>query len=124
MIETAARTFGRAAVLCLNRVRDGVTGLVVDRMPLGRQCVVNDSDQVALDFYLDAIARVQNLNRHAVRATAKQEFNSDAIVEGAIVEGAIAALYLLRATDLCPGFLMCFVGSEPQHGPTERLSRH
>ncbi|MBX3442980.1 MAG: glycosyltransferase [Planctomyces sp.] len=71
-------------------VRDGVTGFVVDRLPPGRQCVENDGDQLALGVYLDAITRAQNLDRHAVRAAAEQQFSSDAIVRGVI--GALDGL--------------------------------
>jgi hypothetical protein len=61
-------------------VRDGVTGFVVDRLPPGRQCVENDTDQLALAGYLDALARAQALDRTSVRAAAERDFSSDAIV--------------------------------------------
>jgi hypothetical protein len=73
-------------------VRDGVTGFVVDRLPPGRQCVKNDADQLAMEVYLDAVVRAQNLDRHTVRAASVQKFRSEAIVDG-----VIAALDLLRA---------------------------
>ncbi len=73
-------------------VRDGETGFIVDRLPPGRNCVENDADQLALAVYLDALARTQNLNRHAVRSAAEREFSS-----AAIVEGVIATLDQLRA---------------------------
>ena len=62
-------------------VREGVTGYVVERLPPGQQCVENDSDQIALAVYLDALARAQALDRTSVRAAAERDFSSDAIVE-------------------------------------------
>ena len=65
-------------------VRDSVTGFVVDRLPPGRQCVENDTDQIALAVYLDALARVQSLDRDAVRAAAEQEFGTEAVVKSVV----------------------------------------
>jgi hypothetical protein len=65
-------------------VRDDVTGFVVDRLPPGRQCVENDSDQIALAVYLDALARAQALDRTSVRAATERDFRSNAIVERSI----------------------------------------
>lgn len=62
-------------------VSEGVTGYVVERLPPGQQCVENDSDQIALAVYLDALARAQALDRTSVRAAAERDFSSDAIVE-------------------------------------------
>jgi len=36
-------------------VRHGVTGLIVQRMPPGMQCVASDTDEATLTSYLDAI---------------------------------------------------------------------
>jgi hypothetical protein len=49
-------------------------------LPPGQQCIAND-DQLALVVYLDAVVRAQNLDRQVVRASAEQEFSSDAIVD-------------------------------------------
>ena len=62
-------------------VSEGVTGYVVERLPPGQQCVENDSDQIALAVYLDALARAQALDRTSVRAAAERDFSSDTIVE-------------------------------------------
>jgi hypothetical protein len=76
-------------------VRDGVTGLVVDRLPPGRQCVANDADQLAVAVYLDAVTSAQALDRHAVRAAAEQEFCTEAVVKS-----VIAGLEAIRETSV------------------------
>lgn len=65
-------------------VRDGVTGFVVDRLPPGRQCVETDADQLALTVYLDAVARAQNLDRHAVRCMAANQFHPSTMIDNLV----------------------------------------
>ena len=47
--------------------RSGETGVVVDRLPAGRQWGATDNDKRVLAVYLDAIHQAQALNRHIVR---------------------------------------------------------
>ena len=57
-------------------VRHGETGVVVDRLPPGRQCAETDEDVRALAVFLDAIEQAQAMDRHRVRERAAEEFDS------------------------------------------------
>ena len=48
-------------------VKTGETGVLVDRLPPGRQCVETDADERALAGYLDAIEHAQSMDRQVVR---------------------------------------------------------
>ena len=53
-------------------VRTGETGVVVDRLPPGRQCAESDDDVQALAVLMEAIEQAQALDRHSVRDRATE----------------------------------------------------
>ena len=57
------------------------TGLWVDRLPPGRECVTSDEDEVALAAYLDAIHQAQSFDRAEVRFRAAERFATGRIVD-------------------------------------------
>ncbi len=63
-------------------IRDGVTGVCVDRLPPGAKCVKNDADEVALATFLDALQSLQNRERQEVREQAIAAFHPVSIVDG------------------------------------------
>ena len=62
-------------------VRTGETGVLVDRLPPGRQCVETDADERALAGYLEAIEQAQAMDRESVRQNAMKAFDTERIVE-------------------------------------------
>jgi hypothetical protein len=62
----------------------GETGVVVDRLPPGRQCAESDEDVRALAVFMEAIEQAQSMDRHSVRDRAAEEFDTDRIV-GSII---------------------------------------
>ncbi len=62
-------------------VRDGVTGVLVERLPPGAKCVANDGDAAALTTFLEAIERARSINRRDVRAVAAESFSTEAIAD-------------------------------------------
>jgi hypothetical protein len=62
-------------------VEHGVTGILVDRLPPGQQCIASDDDAAALATYLDALRRAHSLDRHVVRAHAASTFATVRIVD-------------------------------------------
>lgn len=70
-------------------VRDGATGYVVERLPPGRQCVMQEDDETALSVYMDALRRARD-----VRAQAAGKFAT-----ACIVNAIIGALSELRSVD-------------------------
>jgi hypothetical protein len=75
-------------------VRDGVTGILVERLPPGGQRVENEDDEAALGAYLDALGQAQLLSRRAVREQASIEFGT-----ASIIEAVICALGKVRKID-------------------------
>jgi hypothetical protein len=65
-------------------VRTGETGVVVDRLPPGRQCAESDKDLRALAVLMESIKQAQSMDRHSVRERAAEEFDSDRIVDSII----------------------------------------
>jgi len=65
-------------------VRTGETGVVVDRLPHGRQCAETDADVRALAVFMEAIEQAQALDRHSVRDRAASEFDTRKIVDSII----------------------------------------
>ena len=55
-------------------VKTGETGLLVDRLPPGRQCVETDEDERALGTYMDAIDLAESMDRDSVRHLAREQF--------------------------------------------------
>ena len=53
-------------------VRTGETGVVVDRLPPGRQCAESDDDVRALAVFMEAIEQAQSMDRHSVRDRAAE----------------------------------------------------
>ena len=76
-------------------VRHGETGIVVDRLPPGRQCAESDDDVRALAVFMKAIEEAQAMDRHSVRDRAAVRFNSDGIGDDIII-----AFNVLRASRL------------------------
>ena len=73
-------------------VRHGVTGLLVGRLPPGRKCVTNGTEESALQAYLDAIRETQGMDRPAIREAAAREFRMDNVTHA-----VLAALDLARS---------------------------
>jgi glycosyltransferase involved in cell wall biosynthesis len=65
-------------------VRTGETGVVVDRLPPGRQCAESDDDVRALSVFMEAIEQARSMDRHSVRDWAAEEFDSERIVDSII----------------------------------------
>ena len=65
-------------------VRTGETGVVVDRLPPGRQCAESDEDVRALAVFMEAIEQAQAMDRHSVRDRAAEQFDTDRIVDSII----------------------------------------
>lgn len=65
-------------------VRTGETGVLVDRLPPGRQCAESDEDVRALAVFMEAIEEAQSMDRHSVRERAARQFDTDRIVESVI----------------------------------------
>ncbi|MFN4261477.1 MAG: glycosyltransferase [Gemmataceae bacterium] len=63
-------------------IRDGVTGVFVERLPPGAKCVKNDADEVSLGTFLDALQSLQNRERQEVREQAIAAFHPVPIVNG------------------------------------------
>jgi hypothetical protein len=62
-------------------VKTGETGVLVDRLPPGRQCVETDEDERALVAYVEAIEQAQAMDRQAVRHIAASQFHDECIVD-------------------------------------------
>ena len=58
-------------------VKPGETGVLVDRLPPGRQCVEADADRAVLEIYLSAIRQAQELDRYGVRQGASRAFSTE-----------------------------------------------
>ena len=58
-------------------VKTGETGVLVGRLPRGRQCVEADADRAVLEIYLSAIRQAQELDRYGVRQGASQAFSTE-----------------------------------------------
>jgi hypothetical protein len=71
-------------------IQDGVTGVFVDRLPSGAKCVKNDADEVALATFVERIQRIQQTDRHSVRAAASEVFGTEHIA-GQIIEALATA---------------------------------
>ena len=71
------------------------TGLWVDRLPPGRECVDSDEDEVALAVYLDAIHQAQSFDRAEVPSRAAEQFAT-----GRIVDQLLAGLEEQRSVTL------------------------
>ena len=65
-------------------VRAGESGVVVDRLPPGRQCAESDEDVRALAAFMAAIEQAQAMDRHSVRDQAADQFDTDRIVDSVI----------------------------------------
>lgn len=65
-------------------VRDGVTGVLVERLPPGKACVENNRDDAALAKYLEAIRQATELDRVGVRVASCDEFSTERIVDRVI----------------------------------------
>ncbi len=65
-------------------VKTGETGVVVDRLPPGRQCVETDDDVRALAVFMEAIEQAQSMDRQTVRDRAAEQFDTDRIIDDVI----------------------------------------
>lgn len=66
-------------------IENGTTGSLVDRLPPGRSCIENESDESALKSYRNALDRAMSMRHNEVRARATQIYRTDQIV-GDIIE--------------------------------------
>jgi len=71
-------------------IRNGVTGVFVDRLPPGAKCVKNDANAAALAAFVEGIQRIQHTDRHSVRAAAGEVFGTEHIA-GQIIEALATA---------------------------------
>ncbi len=62
-------------------VKNGETGVLVDRLPPGRQCVETDADERALAGYLEAVEQAQAMDRESVRENAMKAFDTEHIAK-------------------------------------------
>jgi hypothetical protein len=62
-------------------VRTGETGVVVDRLPPGRQCAESDEDLRALAVFMEVIKQAQAMDRQCVRVRAAVEFHTDGVID-------------------------------------------
>ena len=85
-------------------VKTGETGVLVDRLPPGRQCVETDGDERALAGYLEAIEQAQVLNRDLVRQLTAEQFDSRSIVDQVVTTLAtVRESAVFQATNVvCP----------------------
>jgi len=65
-------------------VRTGEIGVVVDRLPPGRQCAESAEDVLALAVFMEPIEKAQAMDRHSLRDRAVEEFNTDLILDTVI----------------------------------------
>lgn len=65
-------------------VQHGETGVLVDRLPPGRQCAESDDDVRALAVFMEALEPSQSLDRHSVWDRACEKCATDRIVESVI----------------------------------------
>ncbi len=65
-------------------VKTGETGVLVDPLPPGRQCVETDRDERALAGYLEAVEQAQAMDRESVRQLSAEQFDSRSIVDQVI----------------------------------------
>ena len=65
-------------------VKTGETGVLVDRLPPGRQCVETDEDERALARCLEAIRHAQSMRRESVDQLSAEQFDSRNIVNQVI----------------------------------------
>ena len=70
----------------------GPIGVVVNRLPPGRQCAESDDDVRALAVFMEAIEQAQSLDRHSVRDRAARQFDTDRIVDSIITAVNMARL--------------------------------
>lgn len=66
-------------------IRDGVTGVRIDRLPPGEGHASDPTDRAALERLERAIVRAQAMDRSSVRAAAAEEFDPDRIA-GIVLE--------------------------------------
>ena len=76
-------------------VKSGETGVLVDRLPPGRQCVETDEDERALAGYLEAIEQAQAMDRESVRQLSAEQFDT-----GSTVDQVITTLANIRESAL------------------------
>jgi glycosyltransferase involved in cell wall biosynthesis len=62
-------------------VKTGETGVLVDRLPPGQQCVETDADERALAGYLEAVEQAQAMCRKSVRHLSAGQFDTERIIE-------------------------------------------
>ena len=65
-------------------VRTGETGIVVDRLPPGRQCAESDDDGRALAVFMEAIEQAHAMDRQSVRQRTAVDFGSRQIVDSVV----------------------------------------
>jgi hypothetical protein len=61
-------------------IQDGVTGVLVDRLPPGARAMANDTDEKSIVTYSNAINYATKMNRVCVRSSAIEQFGTTLIV--------------------------------------------
>ena len=79
-------------------MKSGETGVLVDRLPPGRQCVETDADERALAVYLEPIEQAQAMDRQAVRQLSAEQFDT-----GSTVDLVIKTLARIRESAISDG---------------------
>ncbi|MHB9067179.1 MAG: winged helix-turn-helix domain-containing protein, partial [Pirellulaceae bacterium] len=77
-------------------VKTGETGVLVDRLPPGRQCVETDEDERALAVYMEAVDVAKSMDHESVRQRAGEQFATPRIADH-----VIAALVGVRGSVGC-----------------------
>ena len=62
-------------------IRNAATGILVERLPPGRQRIENEADAAALVAYMDALVQAQAIERQRVRAQAADDFQTTTIID-------------------------------------------
>ena len=65
-------------------VKTGETGVLVDGLPPGRQCVETDEDEQSLAVYLEAVEQAQAMHRESVRHLSAEQFDAGNTVDHVI----------------------------------------
>ncbi|MHB0955548.1 MAG: hypothetical protein ACYC6N_24440 [Pirellulaceae bacterium] len=78
-------------------MKTGATGVLVDRLPPGRQCVESDHHLRTLAVYLAAIEQAQAMDRSDVRRHTAEEFETERSVDQGSLSGIQAPRVSLAA---------------------------
>ena len=65
-------------------MRTGVNGVVVERLPPGKQCAGSSEELQTLELLIESIGTAQAMTRIDVRNRAREDFKTDCIVDQVI----------------------------------------